>query len=52
MMTPIRIPYIEKALGISIQTLEGFENERCASFACATVCLMALCLYAHVCVTD
>jgi hypothetical protein len=27
-MTPIRIPYIEKALGISIRTLEGFENGR------------------------
>jgi hypothetical protein len=29
MMTPIRIPYIEKELGISIPTLEGFENEKC-----------------------
>uniref|UniRef100_K3WKQ7 Anoctamin transmembrane domain-containing protein n=1 Tax=Globisporangium ultimum (strain ATCC 200006 / CBS 805.95 / DAOM BR144) TaxID=431595 RepID=K3WKQ7_GLOUD len=28
-MTPIRIPYIEKSLGISISTLEGFENEKC-----------------------
>ncbi|KAF1330203.1 Transmembrane protein, partial [Globisporangium splendens] len=28
MMTPIRIPYIEKGLGISINTLEGFENEK------------------------
>lgn len=27
-MTPIRIPYIEKALGVSISTLEGFENGR------------------------
>lgn len=31
MLTPIRIPYIEKALGVSINTLEGFENEKCAS---------------------
>eukprot|EP00644_Phytophthora_capsici_P004437 jgi/Phyca11/109611/e_gw1.17.507.1 len=28
MMTPIRIPYLENALGVSIPTLEGFENER------------------------
>ncbi|TYZ65049.1 hypothetical protein PybrP1_004501 [[Pythium] brassicae (nom. inval.)] len=28
MLTPIRIPYIEKALGVSINTLEGFENEK------------------------
>ncbi|TMW63216.1 hypothetical protein Poli38472_002157 [Pythium oligandrum] len=28
MMTPIRIPYIEKELGVSINTLEGFENEK------------------------
>ncbi|KAL4160215.1 hypothetical protein PRNP1_000786 [Phytophthora ramorum] len=27
MMTPIRIPYLEEALGVSIPTLEGFENE-------------------------
>lgn len=29
MMTPIRIPYIEKALDTSINTLEGFENHKC-----------------------
>lgn len=29
MMTPIRIPYIERELGVSIGTLEGFENEKC-----------------------
>ncbi|RLN65330.1 hypothetical protein BBJ29_002156 [Phytophthora kernoviae] len=28
MMTPIRIPYIEEALEVSIPTLEGFENEK------------------------
>ncbi|GLD92943.1 hypothetical protein PINS_up001535 [Pythium insidiosum] len=28
MMTPIRIPYIERELGVSINTLEGFENEK------------------------
>ncbi|KAG6613585.1 Transmembrane protein [Phytophthora cinnamomi] len=28
MMTPIRIPYLEEALGVSIPTLEGFENEK------------------------
>ncbi|KAL3671816.1 hypothetical protein V7S43_002485 [Phytophthora oleae] len=28
MMTPIRIPYLEDALGVSIPTLEGFENEK------------------------
>lgn len=28
-MTPIRIPYIEKALETSINTLEGFENHKC-----------------------
>ncbi|DAZ98888.1 TPA: hypothetical protein N0F65_002613 [Lagenidium giganteum] len=28
MMTPIRIPYIEKELNQSINTLEGFENEK------------------------
>ncbi|KAG1701429.1 hypothetical protein DVH05_010736 [Phytophthora capsici] len=32
MMTPIRIPYLENALGVSIPTLEGFENERCKFF--------------------
>lgn len=36
MMTPIRIPYIEKGLGISINTLEGFENERCAKTFCVS----------------
>lgn len=30
MLTPIRIPYIEKVLGVSINTLEGFENEKSA----------------------
>lgn len=29
MMTPIRIPYLEEALGVSIPTLEGFDNEKC-----------------------
>ncbi|KAE9356476.1 hypothetical protein PR003_g2289 [Phytophthora rubi] len=28
MMTPIRIPYLEEALGVSIPTLEGFDNEK------------------------
>ncbi|CEG36039.1 uncharacterized protein PHALS_00360 [Plasmopara halstedii] len=27
MMTPIRIPYLERLLNVSIPTLEGFENE-------------------------
>lgn len=33
MMTPIRIPYIEKSLGVLINTLEGFENEKCEYIA-------------------
>lgn len=38
-MTPIRIPYIEKALGISIRTLKGFENGRRKYFASVRVAL-------------
>lgn len=34
MMTPIRIPYIEKSLGVAINTLEGFENEKCECWEC------------------
>jgi len=32
MITPIRIPYIEKELGISIPCIEGFENEKGKKF--------------------
>ncbi|POM77795.1 Transmembrane protein, partial [Phytophthora palmivora] len=31
MMTPIRIPYLEEALEVSIPTLEGFENQNCTT---------------------
>lgn len=37
MMTPIRIPCIEKALETTINTLEGFENHKRKSFSDKTL---------------